>query len=245
MKFSQIKILTKGILNGNIGKTFLFFIFGLLLIIVFTAVPVIADQLIHNNIVSIVVTALSMLIFSFVSCALRTGCNAWFHFYKRKKRLGRAMFWLAPKNSLKAFGLYVALFLVKTFWTILLLLPGVAIMFSFSYLAYDAGIEFNLFLCGVVGGGILFVMGLVFRFFIVQKYFLAKTILVENPGASVLSAIRQSREIMDGNLKKTAFFKLSFAPWFLICVGVFPILYVWPYYRQSCTVFASEIRKVD
>ncbi len=243
MKFSQIKILTKGVLNGNVAKSVSFLLLSFFTVIVFTAIPFAVNIYVSNQAMSISIVAASMVAFVFVRCGFGAGGNAWFSLYKRKNRAGRAIFWFAPKNNFRALRLYSALFFVKLFWTILMLLPGVTVVFSFCYLAYDVGIEFNLFLCGIAGGGMLIATGLIFRFLIVQKYFLAKTILAKNPGVSTIDAIRQSCEKMNGKLKKTAFFKLSFTPWIASCVAILPILYVWPYYRQSCALFAEEIKK--
>lgn len=243
MKNSQIKILTKGVLNGNVARTALFLLLRFCTVVFFTAIPVVVNFYVSNPIISVLSVTVSLVALAFVRCGFDAGSNAWFSFYKRKNRAGRAIFWFAPRNNLKAVRLYSALFFVKLFWTILMLLPGVMVVFAFCYLAYDAGIEFNLFLCGIAGGGILLVVGLIFRFLIVQKYFLAKSILIENPSIAVVKAIRQSCEKMNGKLKKTALFKLSFTPWFFVCIGILPIFYVWPYYRQSCTLFAGEIKK--
>lgn len=243
MKNSQIKILTKGVLNGNVAKSASFLILSVCSVIVFTAISFAINYYVSDPVVCVAAAVVTLAVFAFVRCGFGAGGNAWFSFYKRKNRAGRAIYWFAPKNNFKAFRLYCALFFVKLFWTILMLLPGATVAFSFCYLAYDAGIEFNLFLCGIAGGGALMATGLIFRFLIVQKYFLAKNILIENPKVSVTEAIRQSCEKMNGKLKRTAFFKLSFAPWFLACAGILPIIYVWPYYRQSCALFAGEIRK--
>ena len=243
MKNSQIKILTKGVLNGNVAKSASFLLVKFCAVIVFTAIPFLINLYVSNPAVCAATVTASLAVFVFVRCGFGAGTDAWFSFYKRKNRAGRAIFWLAPKNNFKAFRLNIALFFAKLFWTNLMLLPGAAVVFSFCYLAYDAGIEFNLFLCGIAGGGVLIITGLVFRFLVVQKYFLAKSILIENPRLSAVEAIRRSCEVMNGNLRKTALFKLSFAPWILACVGILPIIYVWPYYRQGCALFAGEIRK--
>ena len=243
MKNSQIKILTKGVLNGNVAKSVSFLLLSLCAVIVFTAIPFAVNRYVSDPIICAAAVTVSLAVFVFARCGFSAGSEAWFSFYKRKNRASRAIYWFAPRNNFKAFRLHCALFFAKLFWTILMLLPGTRVIFSFCYLAYDAGIEFNLFLCGVTGGAVLIVTGFIFRFLIVQKYFLAKSILIENPSVSVLEAIRQSCEKINGKLKKTAFFKLSFTPWILTCVGILPLLYVWPYYRQSCALFAEEIRK--
>lgn len=243
MKNSQIKILTKGIINGYVGKSFLLLLAGILILLVFTAIPVAINYLTVNPIISLVGVSLSLLLSAFLWSAFCSGSSAWFCFYKRKSRTKNVLFWFAPKRAAKSFVFYSILFFMKLFWTILTLSPGVITIFSFVFLAYDAGLEFNLFLCGISGGIILLLTGVAFRFVIVQKYFLAKNIFVSDPRITAAEAIRKSCEGMNGKLKKAALFKLSFAPWFLLCIGVLPAVYVWPYYRQSCALLAGEINK--
>lgn len=242
MKFSQIKILTKGIINGNIVKSFWFIFWGLLFWLILTVIPVLINRFITNSAISLALTIVSLLVLAFLRSAFNSGSSAWFCFYKKKSRVNNVLYWFVPKRVFKSFGLYSMLFLLKAFWTILTLLPGVITVFSFCYLAYDAGLEFNLFLCGISGGTILMLAGLIFRFLIVQKYFLAENIFVSDPKVTPFEAIHKSSEKMNGKLKKTALFKLSFAPWFLLCAGILPVVYVWPYYRQSCAVLAGELK---
>ncbi len=243
MKNSQIKILTKGIINGTVKKSFLLLLFGCFALAAFTAIPVLINQFVSDEIISIAAVFLSVIIFAFFCCAFGAGSNAWFCFYKRENRAGRVIYWFWPKNNFKAFRLYSSLFFIKLLWTILMLLPGTIVIFSFCYLAYDTGLEFNLFACGIIGGVVLSLLGLIFRFIILQRYFMAQYFFVSDPKIKINQAIRKSCEVMNGKLKKTALFKLSFIPWILLCVGIFPLLYVWPYYRQSCILFANEIKQ--
>ncbi|MBQ8227585.1 MAG: DUF975 family protein [Clostridia bacterium] len=243
MKSSQIKILTKGIINGNIKKSCLIMFLSLCILIFFTALPVAANYFIASPVINISVILLSLLAFAFARCAFRSGSGAWFRFYERKNRTERFIYWFLPKRVLRSMGFYFSLFVRKLLWTLILILPGMLTLFSFAFLAYDSGLEFNLFLCGIAGGVTMTVVGLMFRFVIVQRYFLAQHIFVSDPKLKINQAIRQSCEMMNGRLKKTALFKLSFTPWFLLCAGILPTLYVWPYYRQSCTLFANEIKQ--
>ncbi len=242
MKNSQIKIHTKQMLIGSIAKSGWFIILSLLALAFFTILPVTANHFIRNSSESIIVSVVSMLIYACIRCAFRSGSGAWFGFYKSKNRAEKALYWFAPKRIFRSMGLYSSLFFRKLFWTILFLSPGVITIFAFCYLAYDTGIEFNLFLCGVSGGAVLTILGVVFRFVTVQRYFLAREIFVTDPQITVTGAIRKSCEKMEGKLKRTALFKLSFIPWFLLCIGIFPVLYVWPYYRQSCVLLSEEIK---
>ncbi len=243
MKNSQIKILTKGILSSGAGKSWMILLVSLLTLLIFTAVPVTVSSFIENSVINIGVSFFCVFVYWLFRCAFRSGSSAWFSFYKNKNQRGKMIYWFNPKRVIHSFSLYASLFFRKLFWTSLLLLPGILTIFSFCYLAYDTGLEFNLFICGAAGGGLITLAGLLFRFLIVQRYFLAQSLFVSSPGMKASQAIRLSCEIMNGQLKKTALFKLSFMPWFLLCAGILPVFYVWPYYRQSCAVFSREIQK--
>lgn len=241
MKNSQIKILTKGIINGNIGKSALL-LFGIpAIVILFTALPYVVSLFVSQPIVVSCIVAVVLILNLLTYSALRSGSCAWFRFYNNKNKAVRTLFWFSPRRSVKSAGLYVSLFIRKLLWTIALLLPGAFTAISFILLALDGGIEFNLFLCGICGGAVMILTGLFFRFIIVQKYFLAQYLLVSDPKIKINQAIRRSASLMNGNLKKTALFKLSFTPWFLLCAAVLPAVYVWPYYKQSCSLFANQI----
>lgn len=243
MKSSTIKITTKGIINGNVMKSSMLLLLSFCTLIFFTALPVVIDFFVASPLINIVASFLSLILFAFCRCAFRSGNGAWFRFYERKNRITRVLYWFSPGRVIRSMTFYFSVFLRKLMWTVAMVLPGVLTLFSFCYLAYDSGIEFNLFLCGIAGGSVLLVVGLLMRFVAVQRFFLAQHIFVSDPKIKSRQAIAKSRELMNGKLKKTALFKLSFAPWILICVGILPIFYVWPYYRQSCTLLAEEIKK--
>ncbi len=241
MKFSQIKILSKGILNGNIINFFIFILVGVFIVALFSILTYCLGALVTNPIVAVAgVVSVSTVYFLFIS-ALRSGSTAWFRFYNSQTRAKRCIFWFNPKRTLKSTALYFSLFVRKLMWTVFLLLPGSVTVTSFVLLALDGGIEFNLFLCGICGGAIMLLAGLAVRFIVIQKYFLASLILIENPKIKANSAIKESVSKMNGKLKKTAAFKLSFTPWFSICVGILPIIYVLPYYKQGCLMYAKSL----
>jgi flavin reductase (DIM6/NTAB) family NADH-FMN oxidoreductase RutF len=160
--------------------------------------------------VSIPLAVLTVFLQWLTYCALRSGRCAWFKFYNRNNKKGRVLFWFKPKYSAKSMRFYLSLFLRKSGWTFLLLLPGVFTATSFVLLAADGGIELNLFLCGIIGGGVMLILGMAFRFLIIQKYFLAQYLFVSDPKIKVRDALRQSTALMNGKLKKTALFKLSY-----------------------------------
>lgn len=243
MKFSQIKKTAKNTLSGNIRKILIYILFSIILTAVFTFIPIIVSSFVSAEIIVASVTGGSLLLYWIFRCAVRSGTVAWFSFYKRKNRLERALYWLRPGQASGSVRLRLSLLFRKAGWSFLLVFPGIFTVFSFCLLAFDSGLEFNLFLCGIIGGAVMLLLGLIMRFIIVQRYFLSEYIFIQSPDIKIKKAISLSKEKMNGRLKKTALFKLSFLPMMLLCIGIFPSFYVWPYYRQSCAVLAGELKK--
>lgn len=246
MKGSQIKILSKGIISGRLkGSNILLFLM-ILNAALFTVLPFLINlltdgyspkvKMISCVCAAAVILLLNMLAFS----SFGAGSCAWFLFYNKKNRLGRTVFWFKPFRSFKAAGLYVSLFLRKALITGAFLLPGAVTLASFVILAMNGGVEFNLFLAGISGAAAMLIIGALFAFICVQRYFLTPYIVASNPKIKIKDAVSQSKILMNGRMKKTAGFKLSFMPWFILCAAVLPIYYVWPYYKQSCAVYAKQ-----
>lgn len=246
MKGSQIKSLSKGIISGRLRNSNILLFLMILNAVLFTALPFFVNlitagyppkiKMILCVSAAAVILLLNMLAFSSFSA----GSCAWFWFYNKKNRLGRTVFWFKPFRSFKAARLYVSLFLRKLLITCAFLLPGAGVLLSFVILAMNGGVEFNLFLSGVSGAAAMMILGTVFAFICAQRYFLTPYIVAANPKIKIKDAVSQSKILMNGRMKKTAGFKLSFMPWFILCAAVFPIYYVWPYYKQSCAVFAKQ-----
>lgn len=78
-------------------------------------------------------------------------------------------------------------------------------------------------------------VGAVFAAYAVQYYSCASYYFAACPGISVRAALNMSRSNMRGRCLSMLMFKLSFLPWLLPCVLIFPAGYVWAYYKQSLT----------
>lgn len=76
------------------------------------------------------------------------------------------------------------------------------------------------------------------------KYSMAYYIINDNPEISAMEAIRQSKEIMDGNKMRLFSLWLSFIGWFIL--GIFTMgigfLYAMPYYNAAKTSFYEDIK---
>lgn len=171
------------------------------------------------------------------------GEEAWYSgkLMRKKNCYKRFIYWFRPRSSFKAFRLKSALFFLKLFWSLVFLLPS-ALLFSVIFItAFSGGIETYFFLSLFSGAVILLIIGLVFRFIMIQRYFLARFIMAENPNNKVLQTIRQSKNLLDGQLFTIVKFKLTFLPFYLLCFLVLPIFFVYPHYKQSRSILAKEL----
>lgn len=171
------------------------------------------------------------------------GEEAWYsgRMTRKKNCIKRFIYWFRPKNSFKAFRLKSALFFLKLFWTLVFLLPSALIFSVVLITAFSGGIETYFFLSLCAGAAVLLFIGLIFRFIMIQRYFLAEFIIAENPNNKVLQTIRQSKNLIDGQLFTVIKFKLTFLPFYLLCLFIVPIFFVYPHYKQSRSILAKSL----
>lgn len=175
--------------------------------------------------------------------AVSLGEKAWYGGRLTKKRQcgKRLRYWFIPSHSFKAFRLKVLLFLLKGMWSVVFLSPAMLAGAAIIGLAMSGGIELYLFLSLAAGGFVTGTAGLIFRFVTVQKYFLAPYLLADDPRLKPIQVIKQSKNILDGRILRIARFKIKFIPWFLTYPLIVPVIFLHPYYKQSCSVLAKEI----
>ena len=99
------------------------------------------------------------------------------------------------------------------------------------------GISRKVFYVVITGTLLLAVTGLIFWFVSVQKYSRARLLLAAYPEITVADALKLSVAGMNGRLLSAVRFKFSFLPWIVLCIFIFPIIFVVPYYNQSVTCF--------
>ena len=118
------------------------------------------------------------------------------------------------------------------------LIPGLFLGVSMWYGVN--GPDNNAYLLGTMGMIFSFMLGIlmsVFYMITIQKYFLARYYLLDGE-TSVHQALKMSRRVSRGKREQIFLFKLSYAGWFLTCLLVVPVLYVFPYYQMSALLYA-------
>lgn len=86
---------------------------------------------------------------------------------------------------------------------------------------------------------VLFIVpGIVFNY---SSYF-AYEIMSEYPELSPWQAIKLSKKIIKGYRTELFVLDLSFIPWFLLCVFIFPVIYVWPYMFTTKALYYENFK---
>lgn len=257
MKHSEIKKTGKAAILGKRKGAILIGIFTFFFCIVMTLIvygTIRLSQIASSSVTSysgrlaiFASTALLLLAFSLLSlCAyssISVGEKAWYDGLtaSRENYARRFFFWFKPKFSLRALSFKITLTLLKLSDGFLLMLPSLMVFLTIFYLAQTGGIELYLFYALLAGGVLLGLCGLSFFFVGVQKYFLAEYIFSSKPKITVQTAIRQSKNLLDGHILEIVRFKMSFLPWFFGCLLIIPTIYFVPYYKASCSLVAKRI----
>lgn len=144
---------------------------------------------------------------------------------------------MSGSDALKACELSVRLFFIRLFWLsvfeILPMTAGVAFVYHNYYNAVSLRAAYAV-LAGIL---LLAAFGLFFYFLFTQRYSKAWFYLASYRDFTAEDAIKESIRKTQNRLGEILIFKISFAPWFLLCVGILPAFYVIPYYEQSVTCY--------
>ena len=80
--------------------------------------------------------------------------------------------------------------------------------------------------------------GVIFHY---SSYFTYQ-IMCDYPELSPWQAIKLSKKIVEGNRTELFVLDLSFIPWYLLCIFVFPIIYVMPYVQTTQALYYENFR---
>lgn len=135
-------------------------------------------------------------------------------------------------GMIKACEMSIRLFIIKLFlFAFFEAIPITATVIFFSKKVVSVRAAY-VFLSGML---ILAIAGFGFYLLFVQRYSKARFYLACYRDFTVSDAIAESIKKTKGKYADILFFKLGFIPWFSLCIFVFPIFYVIPYYKQSVT----------
>lgn len=135
-------------------------------------------------------------------------------------------------GMIKACEMSIRLFIIKLFlFAFFEAVPIIATVVFFSKKAVSVRAAY-IFLSGML---ILAIAGFGFYLLFIQRYSKARFYLACYRDFTVSDAITESIKRTKGKCADILSFKLGFIPWFSLCIFIFPIFYVIPYYKQSVT----------
>ena len=188
--------------------------------------------------------ALLLALLAALLCApLRLGREAWYFGGAdgRCRSGSRVLFWLQPRWALKATRFVLALWLRRLFWGALYLTPGGFLLGGTLIQARGGEMDLPLFLAAAGGGAALLVMGACFLAATVQRYALVLPILAKQPRCKLRNALALSAARTDGSCAALLGFRLSFLPWYLLCLLAVPLPFVAPYIVQARACRHAEL----
>lgn len=139
-------------------------------------------------------------------------------------------------------SLYIRLWVLDKFWFAVLLAPCAVVVWFFYSSLCQSSLTTTLVFIFATGTAILFAIGVATFLCIRQRYSLCYWLGVQQGDLSATNAITQSAKLMDKSCVDLFLFKLRFIAWIFLAILFLPAtIYVYPYYKQACAVYALEI----
>lgn len=242
----KIKIMAKYRLVGETSKLFFAFSLGLLITVILgnfsflafeamRAAGVSFSDYVTENAVYALLSAAGIIIFLTVYAPLRLGTERWFLFVGKgeKAPVTELFYYFLPRRIIVSIRAVLFCAVKKTAAFLLFVFPS-ACLFGVLYFSLGEG-EISAYVSYAVFAfaAVLFLSGLVFYFIYSARYFAYYSVYVSNETIKPNEAFEKSMEITHGAYGRISFFRISFLPWFLLCLPVLPAFYVWGYYKEA------------
>lgn len=241
---SRILILDKNLFLITVLST------GFLLMLAINLLPYIMQNTLmitlknHSDIVSnSVELVISFCIFigSILSfCAFSLGVNRYFLKLAQSEdaNIKDIFYYFSVKRIFNVSWFYIRIFTIKAVVFIFCQLPSL-VLIILVLLLINNSVSALVLMVLCISIAVLIISGLVFYKLISSSLFLMKYYYISGKFVNFSHALASSQEAML-NEKHTPFaLTMSFSAWFLSCVFIIPIAYVWSYYIQSKAVFAN------
>lgn len=233
--YSRTKLSARLALSGAYLKTLPALTLIMFTVFVFTLSNPIANMFFDKKYYSVIFAVLSLSVFVAIVSPARL------YLETKHFMIARGLKNISASTGFSGFGkslvLYPLIFFIRIFWLAVFEAVPVssAIMFYFYLNENSLSLRASVVVC--VGTAFLFVTGLGFYSVFIQRYSKAAFYLACYKDFSALDAIKESVRKTRNRLVDILLFKLGFIPWFLLCIGIVPALFVIPYYKQSLTCY--------
>lgn len=248
---SRLRLKGRNLLIGNTLVMTMFFAVGVMLIMCINMLIMCYETYLRENIITLTAGALSAVDIGVSSAVLSASASVWFlirlgadRFFFRLAEAdgGRAsdiFYYFNPAKAFEALTFGLRLGFIRLPFLILAVAPSSACFVLLKVLS-DEGVSSLVALSLTVGGVLLLVNGIIFYRRFNALLFLCDYIFISGKYISLSQLLSASATVMKKKSRKLFRLKRSFIGWFMLCLFVFPIGYVWNYYRQTLAVAAAK-----
>ena len=153
---------------------------------------------------------------------------------------GDIFYYFAPSRLVSLCGFLIAFFLRKMTALVLLSVPWIVCTVVLYYLC-EGGFSAAVCVIFAIFTVLFFLLSLFTFSRICDTYFPVKYRYIKGDYINFRQLFSDSQMSMMTKLKRLRKMKGSFVGWFMLCIFVVPIPYVWSYYRQCKACFVAEI----
>lgn len=139
---------------------------------------------------------------------------------------------LSFRQCVTAVTVGILKFYLYLMWAVFYIFPSVFVGAAL-YFALRDGYSQKVIITLFASTVLLFLTGTVFLYITLKRYSMCNAVLFTTREADAFKIIAQSCEIMEGNTKRYALFKISFLGWKAACIAIIPLFYVLPYIQIS------------
>lgn len=200
--------------------------------------PILGENPVIDIPVSSLLLALSLVVFG----CLSMGADRFM--LKRAENIaagaGDIFYYFTPIRLISLCSFHIRVFFRKALITLLLSGPCVICAGVFYVLSKKG---FSLAVCNIFGAftvAFLFLQLMTYRC-ICDTFFMERYMFIKGEYLNKKQLLSLAQNYTVPNIGRLRRLKLSFFGWFMLCVFIFPIPYVWAYFRQSKACLASEI----
>ncbi len=187
-----------------------------------------------------VFSLVGILLFIALSAPLKLGRERWFMLNAKGKepKAKELLYYFSKKRYLRSVSAWCFAIALKLGCALLFFFPAICLTGVIVYCLISSSTAYPIVLCLIAADIVLVLLGAVFMFIYNGEFLLYYPIIVSTENLSVSQAYSYSKDMTCTSLFKIAAFRLSFAPWWLLCLLIIPTFYSWGYYKQSLSELA-------
>ncbi len=198
----------------------------------------------YENVVNLVLSFLILVFCLSVYSCVRLGTDRFLLRRAQKKggTAGDIFYYFHPLRAVGAVSFTFKMLIIKLILVIVSFLPfAVSCILIYNLLKSNVSLLVACFMA--VGCLAFFASGIVFYKEITLSFFLAPYYFIEGRYISFSHLVASSQKDMQSTKKALRKLKMSFIGWFLLCAFIFPIGYVWSYYKQTMALAGATFMK--